>query len=101
MSGSHEDGLAGRLDEVREAAERADTGLAQAREMEFWSDVLRSIAGGAGDAAQLARLALRTQEIDFDRLAGPAAGADSDAHAVVELRIAGTVRLRRRPPPDP
>ena len=97
MSGGEKDEVRGRLDEVREAATAEDTGLAQAREVELWGDVLRMTPAGADAAPGLAREALRTLELEFDRLAG--AGAGPGARVVVELRITGTVEVRRGPEP--
>lgn len=93
MSGGNGEAIEGRLNEVRDAAGAEDAGLAQAREMELWGDVLRMIAAGAADAPELARQALRTLEVDFDRLAG--GGGEAGSRVVVDLRITGSVQVHR------
>ena len=93
MSGDNGDAVEVRLSEVRDAAGAEDAGLAQAREMDLWGDVLRMIAAGAADAPELARQALRTLEVEFDRLAG--GGAEAGTRVVVDLRITGSVQVRR------
>ena len=95
MSGGNGETVEVRLNEVRDAAGAEDVGLAQAREMELWGDVLRMIAAGAADAPELARQALCTLEVDFDRLAGGA--GEAGTRAVVELRVTGSVQVRREP----
>jgi hypothetical protein len=81
---------------VREAAEQDAVELAQAREIDLWREVLERIANGAEDAPGLARLALRTQEIDFDRLIGPADEYQGGSLKVtLELDVTGTVEIRR------
>ncbi|HLL47297.1 MAG TPA: hypothetical protein VK458_23485 [Myxococcaceae bacterium] len=98
MSGDNGDAVEVRLSEVRDAAGAEDAGLAQAREMELWGDVLRMIAAGAADAPELARQALRTLEVEFDRLAG--GGGEAGTRVVVDLRITGSVRVRRETEAD-
>lgn len=93
MSEGNGDAVEVRLNQVRDAAGAEDAGLAQAREMELWGDVLRMIASGAADAPGLARQALRTLEVDFDRLAG--GGGEAGTRVVVDLRITGSVQVRR------
>lgn len=95
MSGGNGETVEVRLNEVRDAAGAEDAGLAQAREMELWGDVLRMIAAGAADAPGLARQALRTLEVDFDRLAG--GRGEAGTRVVVDLRITGSVQVRREP----
>jgi hypothetical protein len=46
---------------------RQDDEAAHNREDALYVDVLQAIANGAVDAAELARTALRAQEIDFGR----------------------------------
>lgn len=85
-----------RANAVREAAEQGAIELAQAREIDLWREVLESIAGGAADPAGLARRALRTQELDFDRLIGPAGDYRGEvARVALEVDVTGTVEIRR------
>ena len=93
MSSGEKEAVEAGLREVRDAAGAEGAAPAQAREMELWGDVLRMIAAGAADAPELARRALRTLEVDFDRLAG--GEGEPGTRVEVELRITGTVRVRR------
>lgn len=66
-----------RLVDVRDAAGAEEAGRAQARAMELWGDVLRTL------------------EVDSDRLAG--GGGDAGTRVVEDVRVTGSVRLRREP----
>ncbi len=60
-----------RIDEIRNTVHVPDGGIdsenAHSREDELFVFVLHAIADGADNAAELARLALTSREIDFPR----------------------------------
>lgn len=52
---------------AKSAANYLDCEYLHGEEDSIWSDVLREIAAGAPNAAELAAEALKTKEIEFDR----------------------------------
>lgn len=56
-----------RVSEVRAEADDNDDEAAHGSEDLLWEDVLKAIAGGAQNAAELAGAALLTNDIDFSR----------------------------------
>lgn len=59
------DDLERRIERLRMIA--SDDEAAHGEEDSIWEDVLRAIAGGSGNAIELAALALTTQGIEFCR----------------------------------
>lgn len=56
-----------RLDDIREAAYEMDDEAAHSVEDALRRDVLRAIANGSPAAAELARIALESESLDFAR----------------------------------
>lgn len=54
-----------RVDEIRD--QRHDDEAAHSLEDDLWGEVLREIAAGADNAAELAAAALKSNDIDFAR----------------------------------
>lgn len=56
-----------RVEQIRAVSEQPDAELAHSEEDALYEEVLRAVAGGHPDAAALARAALETKKLKFDR----------------------------------